>query len=443
MSPVVAIVGRPNVGKSTLFNRLVGKRIAIVSDVPGTTRDRIFASTTINDRPITLVDTGGLELTPSGPLAAKVRSQAQLAIKEADVVIFLLDVTHGLIPADIEIAEELRRSNKPVIVTVNKVDNERLETNTGEFYRLGIEPVVPVSALHGRGITTLKEALASLLPKTNDICAPTTAEIPRLAIVGRPGVGKSTLLNAILGEERVVVSETPGTTRDAIDTIFHYMGQDILLIDTGGLRRRGRVKSGIEDYSVVRTLRAIDRCHVALLVVDASAPVTAQDTHVAQYILEAYKSVVIVANKWDLVPAEAKEEYRAVIGKRLRFLNFAPLLFTSAVTGAGTGEVLENALDVWRQRNIVLPNEVVGDIICKSYAEHPPLRRGWNRLEIYGARQESASPPKFIIDVNEPKLVHFSYRRYLEKNIRRVCAFSGTPLVMVFRKTLPKGVRQV
>ncbi|MEW6143094.1 MAG: ribosome biogenesis GTPase Der [Chloroflexota bacterium] len=443
MNPIVAIVGRPNVGKSTLFNRLLGKQVAIISDIPGTTRDRIFADTTIDNRPFTLVDTGGLEHTPSTPITAKVRSQAEQAINEADIIIFLLDVTDGLVPGDIEIAEQLRRSGKPVIAAINKVDNEKLEAQTGEFYRLGIDRVILISALHGRGAADLKEVLASLLPKTPAIAeSPTRAEMPKLAIVGRPNVGKSTLLNAILGKERAIVNDVPGTTRDAIDTIFRYQKEDVLLIDTGGLRRRGRIEAGIEYYSAIRTLRAVNQCHVALLVIDASELVTAQDTHIAQYILEAHKGIIIIANKWDLVTAEHHEEYRAAIKQRLKFLNFAPVFFTSAITGGGLSKVLAGAFDVWRQRRTILPDETISAIIMKAYAGHPPLRRGPGKLEVYGARQEGVNPPTFVIQVNNPKLVHFSYQRYLENSLRRTCAFTGTPLVMAFKKSHRKGARQ-
>jgi len=443
MTPIVAIVGRPNVGKSTLFNRLLGKQVAIVSDIPGTTRDRIFADTAINDRPFTLVDTGGLEHLPSTTMAAKVRSQAELAIDDADIIIFLLDVTDGLVPSDIEITERLRRSSKPVIAAVNKADNDKLEAQTGEFYRLGIDRIIPISALHGRGIASLKEALTPLLPKAKVIEEPVAkAEMPKLAIVGRPGVGKSTLLNSILGKERAIVNAIPGTTRDAIDTVFHYQKQAVLLIDTGGLRRRGRIEAGIEYYSVIRTLRAINQCHVALLVIDASELITAQDTHVAQYILEAHKGVVIVANKCDLVPDERREDNRSAIEQRLKFLPFAPVVFTSAKTGSGVGKVLAEALDVWRQRNTRLPDDTISAIIITAYTEHPPLRRGPGKLEVYGARQEGVNPPTFVIQVNEPKLVHFSYQRYLENSLRRTCAFTGTPLVVVFKKSHRKGARQ-
>lgn len=443
MTPIVAIVGRPNVGKSTLFNRLLGKQVAIVSDIPGTTRDRIFADTAINNHPFTLVDTGGLEHTPSTTIAAKVKSQAELAIDDADIIIFLLDVTDGLIPADIEITERLRRSGKPIIAAINKVDNDKLESQTSEFYRLGINRIIPISALHGRGIVSLKEALTPLLPEAKTIEEPAgKTEMPKLAIVGRPGVGKSTLLNSILGKERAIVNDIPGTTRDAINTIFRYQEQDVLLIDTGGLRRRGHIKAGIEFYSVVRTLRVISQCHVALLVIDASELVTAQDTHVAQYILEARKGVVIVTNKWDLIPDKRREDTRSVIVQRLRFLPFAPVVFTSATTGTGVSKVLAAALDVWRQRNTRLPDDEVSDTITKAYTEHPPLRRGPGRLEVYGARQEGINPPTFIIQVNEPKLVHFSYQRYLENSLRRTRAFTGTPLVMVFKKSHRKGARQ-
>jgi GTP-binding protein len=444
MKPVVAIVGRPNVGKSTLFNRLIGRQVAIVSDIAGTTRDRIFAGAEAQGRPFTLVDTGGLEAEPRTAIALKVRSQAELAIDESDIIIFLLDVIDGLLPADMDIASRLRQSGKPVIVVVNKTDNEKLETQSADFFRLGLEPIFPVSALHGRGVADLQEYLAGQLPEKTDEETSKSA-IPRLAIVGRPGVGKSTLLNSVLGKERAIVNNVPGTTRDAINTIFRYQKQDVMLIDTGGLRRRGRIEPGIEQYSVIRTLRAIEQCHVALFIIDASELVTAQDTHVARFILDARKGMVVVANKWDLVPIERREEYRGVIEERLKFLAYVPLIHSSAIHGSGIGKVLETALDVWRQRSLKLPDDDANGIIMSAYSTHPPLSRGQKRLEIYGATQGGVNPPLFVIRVNEPALVHFSYRRYLENRLRERYAFIGTPVTLVFKKSsrkTAKGARQ-
>jgi GTP-binding protein len=263
--------------------------------------------------------------------------------------------------------------------------------------------------------------------------------------VGRPGVGKSTLLNSVLGKERAIVNNVPGTTRDAINTIFRYQKQDVMLIDTGGLRRRGRIEPGIEQYSVIRTLRAIEQCHVALFIIDASELVTAQDTHVARFILDARKGMVVVANKWDLVPIERREEYRGVIEERLKFLAYVPLIHSSAIHGSGIGKVLETALDVWRQRSLKLPDDDANGIIMSAYSTHPPLSRGQKRLEIYGATQGGVNPPLFVIRVNEPALVHFSYRRYLENRLRERYAFIGTPVTLVFKKSsrkTAKGARQ-
>ncbi|MBM3183634.1 MAG: ribosome biogenesis GTPase Der, partial [Chloroflexi bacterium] len=333
MKPVVAIVGRANVGKSTLFNRLANEKLAIVEDLPGTTRDRVFADISWQGRAITLVDTAGLEPKPGSSLAQKIKYQVEAAIAEADVLVFMVDIRDGVIAADQEIADRLRGRGKPVILVANKADNVKLESQGSDFYRLGLGSPVTASAHHGRGVNELMDKVISLLP----LPVPEEAEyeMPKLAIVGRPNVGKSMVLNAIVGEERAVVDEVAGTTRDAVDTVYQYGDQKLLLIDTAGVRRRGRVGTGVEYYSVIRTLRAINRCDIALLVTDATEFIAAQDIHIAGYIKQACKGMVLLVNKWDLVSDTPQSAYAEQIEQRLKFMSHAPVLYVSAKTGRG------------------------------------------------------------------------------------------------------------
>ena len=336
--PIVAIIGRQNVGKSTLLNRVVGKRLAIVEDLPGTTRDRIFANVSWQEAEFTIVDTGGLEIKPQSTIAQAVKAQAEAAIAEADVIVLMVDVKDGVVPSDLEIADTLRGVNKPVILAANKADNTKLETQASEFYQLGLEEPLAISAHHGRGTAELLDRIVSLLPTPPQ--PEPEPEAIKVAIVGRPNAGKSMLLNAMLGGERAIVDETPGTTRDAIDTLLDFKGQSVLLIDTAGIKRRGRVGVGVERYSFLRALRAIDRADIALLVLDATELVTAQDTHIAGYIQQATKGIALVVNKWDLVVDNNTVDCDRYIRNQLKFLAYAPILHISAKFGRGVDKVM-------------------------------------------------------------------------------------------------------
>ncbi|MGC8878624.1 MAG: ribosome biogenesis GTPase Der [Anaerolineae bacterium] len=473
--PVVALVGRPNVGKSTLFNRLAGRRIAIVEDFPGTTRDRLYANAEWGGVSFLVVDTGGLTTvetardkaaqhphwraqsgtTPpigqtagveSGLFLEEMRRQAYIAIEEADVVVFLVDAEVGLTPDDREIANVLRRSCKPVLLVANKADSARRSADAVEFYALGLGEPIAVSALHGLGTGDLLERIVEALVSSG--ASPTEEEgaireCPQIAIVGRPNVGKSSLLNRLLGEERIIVSEVPGTTRDAIDTMVHFAGQPLVLIDTAGIRRRGKIAPGVEKHSVLRTMKAINRADVCLLVLDARDRVTAQDQHIAGYILEEAKSAVIVVNKWDAVDKEAHtmQEYTQEIHSTLGFIDYVPVLFISALTGQCVHQVLEVALQVWRERHCRISTSDLNQLVQDAVARHPPKNRSGRQLRFYYATQAEVDPPTFIFFVNDPKLVHFSYQRYLENRIRELYHFTGTPLRLVFRGRMKSDSR--
>lgn len=428
--PLVAIIGRQNVGKSTLLNRLAGKRIAIVEDLPGTTRDRVFADIVWQDKEFTVVDTGGLEMTPDDEVGREVRQQVSVAIRDADIIIFAVDVKDGVMPTDLDIAGMLRRANKPVILVVNKVDNDRLELNVPEFYQLGLSEPFPISAYHARGTGELLDKIVSLLPEI----PPATAgpEIPKLAIVGRPNVGKSMLLNALLGEERAIVAGTPGTTRDATDTRLDFNGKSVIMIDTAGIRRRGQIETGVERYSVLRALLAIDRCDVALLVLDATDLVTAQDLHVGGYVHQAVKGIVVVVNKWDLITDKNTGEWVESLKGSFKFVSYAPVLFISAKTKEGVADVIPTAYEVYMERMRRLPDAEVRGVIQQAIAVHNMPRQGKKSLVIRRVSQTGVNPPTFTFRVNDARLVHFSYRRYLENKLREAFGFSGTPLRLVF-----------
>lgn len=441
MKPVVAIVGRANVGKSTLFNRLAGEAVAIVEDMPGTTRDRVFADVSWQGHEVTLVDTGGLEMMPDSTMAQKVTGQAEAAIAEADVIIFMVDVRDGVITADREIADVLRGCDKPVVLVANKADNTRLESQTADFYQLGVGAPLTVSAQHGRGINELIQAVTHLLPEP--AIGVVDSDKPKLAIVGRPNVGKSMLLNAIVGEERVIVDQTPGTTRDAVDTIFNYQGHELLLIDTAGIRRRGRSSTGVEYYSLIRSLRAINRCDVALLVTDATEFITAQDVHIAGYIKQAGKGMVLVVNKYDLVSEYPKEAYVQQIQQRLKFMAHVPVLYVSAKFGRGIKDIIAKAMEVLQERQKQLPDQVVDKLIKDAVIAHTRPRKGLRQLEVIRAYQAGINPPSFAILVNDPEIVHFSYQRYLENKLRQTFGFSGTSLRLLFKKAKSRRLQKV
>ncbi|MBI2909664.1 MAG: ribosome biogenesis GTPase Der [Chloroflexi bacterium] len=434
---MVVIVGRPNVGKSTLFNRLVGRRKAIVEDLPGTTRDRISADIQWDDRQFTLVDTGGLEISSDSDITQRVRRQVELAIAGSDAVIFLVDARDGVTATDLDISEVLRRSGKPVVLAANKVDNEQRRTDVTQFYELGVDEVMPISAYHGTGIDDLMDATVVHLPSAPGHPGETTISSgPKIAILGRPNVGKSALLNAILGEERVIVSEVPGTTRDAIDTVVEYEGERTVFIDTAGIRRRGRIEGGVEKYSVIRAMEAVDRADVILIVLDASELITAQDAHIAGYVVEAWKGIVIVVNKWDLARelGLSKEQCDKGIRSKLKFLPYASILYVSALLKEGVKEVLAEAKRVAQERLKRVPTARLNNVVGEAVLAHRPPAVSGKRLKILYATQADVNPPTFVFSVNDPELVHFSYQRYLENRLREAFGFSGTPLRFVFRK---------
>jgi len=428
---IVAIVGRQNVGKSTLLNRMAGKPIAIVEDLPGTTRDRIFADVSWQGVGFTLVDTGGLELRPLSTMAQEVKEQVEVAITEADAIIFLVDVRDGIIPSDSEIADMLRQSSKPIVLVANKADNAKLETGAVEFYQLGLGEPLAISAYHSRGVAELLDKIIALLPVPSPIKA--EPEVMKVAIVGRPNVGKSMLLNALLGGERAIVDDVPGTTRDAIDTMLDFNGQSVLLIDTAGIRRRGRLGVGVERYSVLRALRAIDRADIALLVLDATELVTAQDMHIAGYIQQAAKGIVLVVNKWDLVADGNIKEYHKYILQHIKFMSYAPVLCISAKFGQGVDKVMPEARRVYQERLKRLPTAAVNSVVQQAVAAHSLPRSGTKQLKILYATQAEVNPPTFVFFVNDAGLIHFSYRRYLENKLRQSFGFAGTPFRLIFK----------
>ena len=463
MKPLVAIVGRPNVGKSTFFNRMIGERVAIVEDMPGTTRDRIYGDTDWNGREFTLIDTGGLELGSDipvgqvgldgqpGDIMKRVRAQAELAIEEADVIIFMVDAQAGITAADDEVADLLRRTQKPVILTANKSDNAKLRQDVVEFYSLGIGEPITISSTQGTGTGDLLDLIVDALPPEQEGSEDEEEEeVTRIAIVGRPNVGKSSLLNAILGFQRSIVSDVPGTTRDAIDIEFEYKDKKLILIDTAGIRRRGRVGPGVEKYSVLRSSRAIDRCDVALLLIDASEGLAAQDTHIAGEIQEKAKGVVVIVNKWDLAQVQRREEregifpnpddeiesaerYRKIIAEGLKFIPYAPIVFASAKTGYHVQSLLDAVLNIAEMRYLRVPTSRLNEVVQEAVRRHNPTVFKGKVMKIYYATQTQVNPPTFVFFVNDPQALHFSYERYLENQLRYAFSFRGTGIRLQFR----------
>ena len=432
--PLVALVGRQNVGKSALFNRIVGRRLAIVEDLPGTTRDRLYADAEWQDRVFTLVDTGGLALGSEDDLLKRVQAQARQAIADADVIVFVTDVLDGLTALDMEVADLLRRTSKPLLVAANKADNTQRRMEATEFFSLGLGEVHAVSALHGTAVADLLDAVVAAFPPTEGRHEEEAPGI-KIAIVGRTNVGKSSLLNTLLQQERVIVSPVAGTTRDAIDTTLRWHGQRLVLIDTAGIRRRGKVSPGVEKYSVMRALKAVDRSDVVLLVLDASEGPIAQDAHIASYILEASKSVVVVINKWDLVPKDhtTMDSFRKRIENQMRFIPYAPVLFVSALTHQRIDQVLEAAARVFLQRHQRIPTGELNTVVQDAIARHSPPSKWGKRLAFYYSTQPTVDPPTLVFFVNDTRLVHFSYQRYLENRIREHWGFEGTPLRLRFQ----------
>jgi GTP-binding protein len=455
--PVVALVGRPNVGKSTLFNRLAGERLAVVHDVPGTTRDRLHAEADWAGVDLIIVDTGGIDPTRvkigagreplsigSADFIDEIRAQAEAAIRDADAVLFLVDVESGLTPADQEVAQILRRFqverggelSPPVLLVVNKCDNQARRQQAVEFYELGMGEPFAISAEHGSGTGDLLEALvAALRAQPGVLEEEEDDESVKIAIVGKPNVGKSSLLNRILGEERAIVSPIAGTTRDAVDSYIQFKDIPITLIDTAGIRRRGKIEPGVEKYSVIRALRAISRSDVALLLIDATTGITSQDTHIAGFILDEWKSTVIVVNKWDAIEKDTHtiEHYRNQISQTLNFMSYVPVLFISALTGQRVDQVLPTALQVQEERLVRLSTSQINKILNRAQEQHPPPSKAGKHMKIYYGTQVRSEPPTFLLYVNDPKLMHFTYRRFLENRIRDNYGFLGTPIRIVLK----------
>lgn len=429
MKPLVAIVGRPNVGKSTFFNRIVGKRIAIVEDTPGVTRDRIYADASWRDRAFTLIDTGGLDVSSEEVLLSHMRRQVDIAAASADAVLFLVDGKDGLSPEDRDVADYLRRCGKPVLVVVNKVDAPLRDESMFEFYELGMGDPYPVSSTQGLGLGDLLDALVELLPPPGR--AEPEGDALHIAVVGKPNVGKSSLVNLLLREERVIVSDIPGTTRDAIDTAFTRDGQDYVIIDTAGLRRKSRVEDdSLERYSVIRSLTAVRRADVAVLMIDAAEGATEQDAKIAGYILDEGKPVVIVVNKWDLIEKDERtaQEFTRKVYSTLSFMTWAPVLFLSCKTGQRQHRLLPMARDAYDRARFRVATGILNDVIGDAVsAVEPPSDKG-RRLRIYYAAQVDVCPPSFVLFVNQPDLMPVSYRRYLENYLRKTFDFTGTPI---------------
>jgi GTP-binding protein len=435
-SPIVAVVGRPNVGKSTLFNRLIGERRAVTHAAPGTTRDRLYGKAEWNGRDFTLIDTGGIGLEPDPPQADlffEVVRQAQEAIEEADAIVFLLDAQVGPTGADLEVAKLLRRANKPVITAANKVENQRTELASQEFHELGLGDPIPLSALQGKGTGDLLDAILASLPIAEGPADEQEAAVS-VAIVGRPNVGKSSLLNSITGQRRSIVNPQPGTTRDPIDTLIHFKDQPILLIDTAGIRRRGRIDQGVERFSVLRAVRSIERADVVALLIDAVQGITAQDTHVAGYAHEAARGLIVVVNKWDLIEKDSytADAYLARLQDALSFVHYAPVVFCSALTGQRVQKVLKLALEIQRERRKRVPTAELNNAVRQAVGAHRLSTHG-RALKVYYTTQAETSPPTFVFFVNDPTLVHFSYQRYLENRLREAFGFNGTAIRLVFK----------
>ncbi|WP_017755595.1 ribosome biogenesis GTPase Der [Calidifontibacillus oryziterrae] len=430
--PVVAIVGRPNVGKSTIFNRVVGERISIVEDVPGVTRDRIYSSAEWLNNTFNIIDTGGIEVGDE-PLLVQMRQQAEIAIEEADVIIFMVNGREGITAADEEVAKLLFRSKKPVVLAVNKIDNPEMKEFIYEFYSLGCGEPYPISGSHGLGLGDLLDEVVNHFPtKAEDDYDDSTIQF---CLIGRPNVGKSSLVNAILGEERVIVSEIEGTTRDAIDTRLTRDGQEYVIIDTAGMRKRGKVYENLEKYSVLRALKAIERSDVVLVVLDGERGIIEQDKKIAGYAHDAGRAVVIVVNKWDAVDKDEKtmKKFEETIRDNFQFLDYAPIVFLSAKTKKRIHTLLPMINVASENHNMRVQTNVLNDVIMDAVAMNPtPTDRG-TRLKIYYATQVAVKPPTFVIFVNDPDLLHFSYERFLENRIRDAFEFTGTPIKIIAR----------
>jgi len=433
--PTVAIVGRPNVGKSTLFNRILGRKAAVVEDTPGVTRDRNYAVAEYDGKRFTLIDTGGFEPTAEEGLLAQMRVQTRLAVEEADVIVFVMEVSGGLTASDETVAGMLRRSEKPVLYCVNKVDGPRLEDEAYDFYKLGVDELVTLSALHGPGFHDMMDKLVGMLPDTGESDEDEAVKA-KVAIIGRPNVGKSSLVNALCGEDRMVAYDEPGTTVDSIDTVVKFYGNSYQLIDTAGIRSKGKVAWGVEKFSVVRALKAIDRCNVALLLIDASEGLTEQDKKIAGIAHEEGKGVIVLLNKWDLVEKDDSTlgEYIKKVRTGMKYLDYAPVLTVSALTKQRIGKIYGLIDEVYGQGRIRVSTAELNELLEAATASHPPRMYKGRRLKFYYATQTSVAPPTFVMFVNRPEGVHFSYVRYLENRLRDAYGFNGNPVRIILRR---------
>ncbi|MEC1448093.1 ribosome biogenesis GTPase Der [Bacillus haynesii] len=430
--PVVAIVGRPNVGKSTIFNRIAGERISIVEDTPGVTRDRIYSSAEWLNHDFNLIDTGGIEVGDE-PFLAQIRHQAEIAMEEADVIIFMTNGREGVTAADEEVAKILYRTKKPVVLAVNKVDNPEMRADIYDFYALGFGEPYPISGTHGLGLGDLLDAVSEHfknIPETKY-----EDEVVQFCLIGRPNVGKSSLVNAMLGEERVIVSNIAGTTRDAIDTRFTYNQRDFVIVDTAGMRKKGKVYEATEKYSVLRALKAIDRSEVVCVVLDGEEGIIEQDKRIAGYAHEAGKAVVIVVNKWDAVEKDERtmKEFEEKVRDHFQFLDYAPVLFMSALTKKRIHTLMPAVMTASENHSMRVQTNILNDIIMDAVAMNPTPTHNGNRLKIYYATQVAVKPPTFVVFVNDPELMHFSYKRFLENRIRDAFGFEGTPIKIFAR----------
>jgi len=436
VKPIVAVVGRPNVGKSTLFNALAGDKIAIVKDTPGITRDRIYADVTWLDYAFTLIDTGGIEPDSSDIILSQMREQAQIAIDTADVILFITDVKQGLVDSDMKVADMLRKSRKPVLLVVNKVDDfNKFMMDTYEFYNLGIGDPIPVSAANRLGIGDMLDKVIEHFPEDSE-ADEAEDERPRIAFVGKPNVGKSSLVNRLIGENRVIVSDIAGTTRDAIDTPVKYNGKEYVFIDTAGLRRKNKVKEDLEHYMIIRTVTAVERADVVVLLIDAKEGVTEQDAKIAGIAHERGKGFIIAVNKWDLIEKNDKTMYRFTekVRSTLSFMPYAEIIYISAKTGQRTGKLYETIDAVIENTTLRVSTGVLNEIMTEAVAmQQPPSDKG-KRLRLYYITQVSVKPPTFVIFVNDKELMHFSYTRYIENQIRNAFGFKGTPLKFIIRE---------
>ncbi len=429
----VAIVGRPNVGKSTLFNRLTRSRYALVDDQPGVTRDRIFKKIVYNDIQLTIIDTGGFEHSSEDPISEKVKKQVELAIEDADKIIFVLDARQGITPLDEELANMLRKRGKEVIVAANKIDSAEHEPLSLEFYKLGLGQVYPISAAHGRGIKALMDEVVKGLTKKEE---QEKEDVIKVAIVGRPNVGKSSFINKVIGEERLVVSDIPGTTRDSVDTPFSFKGREYLLIDTAGIRRKSRVKDKLEKFSVIKALNSLERCHVAVIMIDATEGATDQDAHLCGYAFEQAKGIVIVVNKWDLIKRDQGKMRLMMdsLERRLKFVSYAPRINVSALTGENIEQVFEKINLVYDQMNKRIKTSFVNKVLQEIVQTYPPPMKGRKRAKLFYGTQVDTMPPTFVIFVNNPELISSEYKRFLMNQFRTKFELENSPIKLIFKE---------